>query len=212
VTPSLAIGSLKSQLQNSPPQQNRPKSPIFLGRGVLQLVLNKRHFLMLELMIALFLVLTCALPLAQLPLKALKEETKSAYRIQIHRLADLAFAQFKEKLYRQEISWQELSSPSNDRAVFVTDTVTVGFEQLGAQKFHRKATFYSIGKKGQREEEWRLVTFKVNFKPQEKKYPLFRNKTGSKASSTLTYQVLVSHLGSAIPPATDKEPPQPTKP
>jgi hypothetical protein len=150
-------------------------------------------------MIGLYLVALCALPLAQLPMKALKEETKSAYRMQMHRFADLAFAQVKEKLYRQEISWKQISSPSHHPAILFEDTITVGFEPLGSRQFNRKGTLHSVGKKAQNGEEWRLITFKVTFRPREKKYQLFFNKNGTKASScTFIYQALVNKSNPAV--------------
>ncbi len=144
-------------------------------------------------MLGLYLVSLCTLPLAQLPMKALKKEIESAYRMQMHHFADLAFAQAKEKLYRQEISWKQLSSPSNDPTILCDDTIVIGFEPMGSRKFHRKGALHSVGKKTQNGEEWRLITFKVKFTPQEKNYKLFTNKKGKKISShTFTYQALVN--------------------
>jgi hypothetical protein len=173
---------------------------------------KKCHFLLLELMIGLFLVSLCALPLAQLPMKALKEEIKSAYRLQAHRFADLAFAQTKEKLYRQEISWKDISCSSKAPAILFDDTITIAFEPMGSRKFNRKGTLHSSGEKTQNGKEWRLITFKVTFKPQEKKYKLFFNKNGSKASAcTFIYKVLVSKSNPAQQASSEKELPKPIK-
>jgi hypothetical protein len=142
-------------------------------------------------LIALFLAGMCALPLARLPMQALQEETKSAYRMQMHRLADLAFAKFKEKLYQEEISWKEITSPRGKKALIVLDDkgiVEVGFKPLGIRKFIRKCTLYSVGKKGKSGEELRLATFQVKFTPQEKKYPLF----GKSKAPVFTYQILIT--------------------
>lgn len=161
-------------------------------------------------MIGLYLVGLCALPLAQLPMKALKEETDSAFRMQMHRFADLAFAQIKEKLYQQEIPWKQISSPSKDPALIFEDTVTIGFAPLGSRKFNRKGILHSVGKKTQSGEEWRLITFKVTFQPQDKKYKLFINKKRTKVSScTFVYKVLVNKSNSAEQSLAEKEPPKP---
>lgn len=143
---------------------------------------------MLELLIGLFLVTACALPLAQLPMKAIKEQTQSFYRIQIHRLADLAFAQMKEKLYRQEISWEDLSRSSN--SVILDDIVTLQLGSLGSQKFIRKIILSSVGKQGKEGEEWRLATFKIKFHPLEKKHQLFQKR---KKSSVFSYRVILNN-------------------
>jgi hypothetical protein len=147
---------------------------------------------MLELMIGIFLVCLCALPFAQMPIKALKEETKSAYRTQMHRFADLTFAQIQEKLYGQEISWQEISSASDHPIVVIDDMITISLEPLGTSKFQRKVSLHSKGKKDQKGEEWRLVTLRVRFSPIEKNYHLFLNKTSSTVSRTFTYQILLN--------------------
>jgi hypothetical protein len=147
---------------------------------------------MLELLIALFLVGVCALPLAQLPMKALQEETRSAYRMQLHRLADIAFAEFKEKIYQQEIPWKEICSPREAKSIFIPkEPAKVDFEPLRPRTFERKATFYSVGKKAKNGEEIRKVTFQVAFKTKEKKFLLFRGKKNRYAPSVFTYQIIV---------------------
>ncbi len=148
---------------------------------------------MLELLIALFLVSICVLPLAEIPMRALKEETKSAYRMQFHHYADLAFAEFKEKIYRQEIPWKQICSPNEAKSEFRLEKPA--FDSIGGRKFERKATFYSVGKKGKKGEEVRLVTFKISFKMQEERFSLFRGKKNEKkdryAPRSFTYKMLV---------------------
>lgn len=142
-------------------------------------------------MIGIFLICFCVFPLVRLPTRALNEETKIAYRVQLHRFADLSFAKIKEMLYRQEISWKDLSRTSKEAAVPIDDTIAISLEPLGSRKFQRKVLLYSVGKKDQEGEEWRLVTVKVKFKP------LFLNKGESKAPRTFTYQVLVNQSNPA---------------
>jgi hypothetical protein len=166
-------------------------SPLFPLPQLLRHTLKKRSFLLLELLIGLYLVGLCVLPLAQLPIKALAEETKAAYRMQMHRFADLAFAEIKEKLYRQEISWKQISSSSKHPAIipFKSD-ITISFEPLGSRQFYRQVTLHSIGKKTKSGEEWRLVIVKVNFKAHEKKFILSFHKK-DKSIACFAYRVLV---------------------
>ncbi len=102
---------------------------------------------MLELLIALFLVAACALPLAQLPIKAAQEEFNCAYRMHAERLADLAFAKVKEKLYGQEISWEEICSPRGKGAQVFEDTVSVDIESQNVKKFIRRSTLLRRARK-----------------------------------------------------------------
>jgi hypothetical protein len=167
---------------------------------------HKHHFLMLELLIALFLVGVCALPLAQLPINAVRQEIESSYHIGIQRLADLAFAQIKEKLYRGEITWQEISRSSSNKFMLSDDTDSISFDPLGTQEFNRKRFLYSVGKKGKQGEEWRLVTFKVMFKPRGKKYRFFSGKKKAKTTHVFTYQTQVHKSNiSALTPLVGEE-------
>jgi hypothetical protein len=161
---------------------------------------------MLELLIALFLIGTCALPLAELPMRAVHEAIKTSYRMEMPRLADLAFAEIKGKLYRQEISWSDISSPSDNKAIVMGGDVTIAFEPFMTREFTRKGTLSSVGKKGKEGEEWRLVTFRIVFKPKEKKYKLFRVKTRKKSWVAFSYQILVGKTGLSVPPPI--EPPK----
>jgi hypothetical protein len=165
---------------------------------------------MFELMIALFLVGSFALPLAQFPMGAVQEEYKSAYRMQAQRLADLAFTNVKERLYKKEISWKEIAKPRKDKVLILDDVAEVSFEPLGKRKFTRQATLYSIGKAGKNSEEWRLATVRVKITPQEKRIKLFRSKEKPVKSRIYTYQVLISKSSAAnldIAESTPKNPP-----
>ncbi len=165
-----------------------------------------RTFLMFELMIALFLVGSFALPLARFPMQAIQEEFKSAYRMQAQRLADLAFAEIKEKLYKNEIPWKEIIKPRNNKAVVLNDFPEVAFDPLGKRTFSRQATIHSIGKMGKDSEEWRLATVRVKITPQEKKLKLFRSKKNLVKSRIYTYQILINK-SLPTPPAIAEVPP-----
>lgn len=154
---------------------------------------------MLELMIALFLVGTFALPLARLPMHAMHEEFKSAYRMQAQRLADLRFAEFKEKIYRQEIPWKDIIKTREEKFKLPNEDVEVSFEPLGKRKFLIEKTLHSVGKKTKEGEEYRLATLRVKISPQEIKFKLFRTKKGRVRSRVYTYQTLICK--SAVPAA-----------
>ena len=147
---------------------------------------------MLELMIALCLVATCALPLAQLPKRVIQEEFHSAYRLQAQRLADLAFAEIKEKLYQEKISWKEICSPRGEGSCVLDQIADAPFGRLGVRKFLCKATLHSVGKTGKGSEEFRLATARVTVTPQESGLKLFRTKKNRVRSRIFTYQILLS--------------------
>lgn len=124
-------------------------------------------------------------------MRAIQEEVRSAYRMQAQRLADLAFAEIKEKLYRNEIPWKQIAQPSQEKTVVLEDVVEVAIEPLGKRKFVRRGTLHSVGKKAQNGDEWRLATFRVEIKPLEKGMKLFQGKKNPRTSKSFIYQVLV---------------------
>lgn len=140
------------------------------------------------MLIALFLIGSYALPLAHFPMRAIQEEIKSYYRMELHRLGDLAFGEFKEKLYVKEIPWEAIAHSANDRAKIFDDIVELSIDPIGTRKFKRVATMYSVGKKDREGVEWWLVTFRVKFSPVENRFKLFRAKSNSRF---FTYQVLL---------------------
>lgn len=127
----------------------------------------------------------------RLPLSSLKENYKSAYRMQAQRLSDLAFAKIKEQLYKEEIPWKDIEKSSKEKISILKDTVAVSLETLGKQTFLRQVTLKSISKKEQNASEWFLATFQVTLTPQQTKFKLFRNKKGVSTSRTFSYQVLI---------------------
>ncbi len=66
------------------------------------LIIKKHSFLLLELLVALFLLSTMILPFAYLPIRALQKEYISLQEMQVRRLADLQFSVIKKDLYSQE--------------------------------------------------------------------------------------------------------------
>jgi hypothetical protein len=170
-------------------------------------------------MIALFLVTMFALPMAQLPLKALREETNTAYRMQLHRYGDLAFAEFKEELYQQKIPWKKLCTTKKEPLNEGKD-VNICFTGVGNCKLHRTIAIKSCGKKGKNGEEWRLVTFDVKFtSPNVKKLWLRKAKSRKNPNKrvlspiiTFTYKILVGKDGLiAEAPAQESQAPSPIK-
>lgn len=160
-----------------------------------------RQFLLLELLIALVLVGLCIFPLATVPLSALKEDYNSAYRMQTQRLADLAFADVKQKLYSQELPWKEIVKSRTEKIFLLKDSLDVHLEPQRKRKFLRQVTLKSRLKKGLNSEEWFLATFNVTITPEDKKIQLFRTKKKKIpcASRTFVYQVLIGKTAVAAP-------------
>jgi hypothetical protein len=146
---------------------------------------------MIELLIALFLVTACVLPLARFPFLAAQEEFNSAYRLQVQRLADLACADIQEQLCKEEILWKDIIRSEKDKATVLDNKVTISFDPLGKRTFSVLGTLHSVGKKGPNGEEWRLATVSVNIEPLKKEVKLFRTKKRIMTARIFTYQLLI---------------------
>lgn len=69
---------------------------------------KKNSYLLLETIIALFLITICLLPIAQNPIFFLKSQIISLEKMDLERIADLSFSEIKEKLYKNEIPFDEI--------------------------------------------------------------------------------------------------------
>jgi len=69
---------------------------------------RKKSFLLAEILLTLFLIAVCALPLVKGPIIIFRKELQSIEQIERQRLANLAFFNIKKKLYKKEIPWKEL--------------------------------------------------------------------------------------------------------
>lgn len=72
--------------------------------------LQKRHFQLLEVMIAVFLVVVCALPALNAYLSMNKVQFDQVRLHQRDHLAHLAYGQIVECLYKKMIPWTEVES------------------------------------------------------------------------------------------------------
>lgn len=78
--------------------------------------MTKKHsFLLLELLVALFLLTTMLLPFAYLPIKILQKEYLSFQDLQLRRLADLRFSSIKKNLFDQKKIFLEVFSAKGAR-------------------------------------------------------------------------------------------------
>lgn len=147
---------------------------------------------MLELLIALLLVVTCALPLARMPLHSISAQYKSVYRIHMDRLADLAYKEILEKLYAHEIPWKDLSDSS--KKVILNDVISAEIPGSGKQKFKRRATLSAVGKLGKNGDELRLVKIKIRLEPENKFHA---------RSPIFTYQTIARRTPAPPPPPSE---------
>ncbi|MES2122798.1 MAG: hypothetical protein V4492_08505, partial [Chlamydiota bacterium] len=154
----------------------------------------------------LFLLSTCALPLVHLPMQTLQEAMKSAWRIQMHHYADLAFAEIKEKVYTKQIDWDALSSPRANKNLILSDEVVYALPSTGKRTFCRKGFLHSVGKKTNEDKEFRLVTCTIEFQTKDR-LRLFKLRKRKRDTVSYAYQFTVEKVKGISAPLADAVPP-----
>lgn len=71
---------------------------------------NKRYFQLLEVMIAMFLVALCALPLIHPHLHMYQEQRKTLQELQMDHIAGLLYADVALDLYENKIPWEQIQN------------------------------------------------------------------------------------------------------
>jgi len=66
---------------------------------------NKRHFLLLEVLIAFALIVLCAIPLIAPHVALLKSQRQFIQKIELDHMVNLIYADILEKLHRNDIGW-----------------------------------------------------------------------------------------------------------
>lgn len=110
--------------------QKKPTRPI-----------QKRSFLLFELLVALALVTLCLFPLLKPHFGIQKEQIKEVEMLQLQRFANEAFCKIKEKLYTDEsLNWNYFSKTQSGT---LKETMPV---YLGKDKMRHYQPHYSIEK------------------------------------------------------------------
>lgn len=143
-----------------------------------------RAFLLLELMIALFLVLLCILPFVDIPTKIATEELLFMQRLEMQHISDRTCALIKERIFTKEISWEQLSH--SQKILLIEDVVSIPVKGLEKHRYSRKCRLSSEAKKGVNNEEYRLVTLSITFKKISGALNFFSNS--KKKMMQFTYQ------------------------
>lgn len=147
--------------------------------------MKKKHpFLLLEILIAIFLVSLCLIPLIQTPIRSYRNEFRLLEEIERDRLADWTFSEIKEKLLKNEFPWENFPTPTLTTRPFSLPDATLQIPGLPTKTIQRKFSF-KCGKKGEKVgpkgEIYRLVTLSIHFSPsppkaKEYSYRLFLRK------------------------------------
>jgi hypothetical protein len=137
----------------------------------------KRSFLLLEILIALFLLSLCLFPIARNPIFFLKSQLKIIDEIHCQRIADLTFCKIKEKLYQNEICWDSLIKNKSNSKIYSD----LKDELVEVDNFYKKEIkrSYKISiknqKKGQGNYLYRILNVEIYLLPKNQKKSFIYN-------------------------------------
>jgi hypothetical protein len=140
--------------------------------------MKKRPFLLLEILIAFFLVAICAVPLVRQPLKLYRSEMSQLERMEKERLADWTFIEIKEKLLKNEIPWEKIPGKGVTSAPFSLPDASIEIPGCPPKKVHREFFLTGRGEKvGMNEEIYRQLGVYVYLDKQKYSFRLPIQKT-----------------------------------
>lgn len=128
--------------------------------------MRKRPFILLEILIALTLVILCAIPLIIQPIKAYRFEMKSLEEVEGERLADWTFSEIKESMLKNSISWDKLPSLNETTGPFLLADGTIQLPGREPKKIKRSFSLFGKGQKeGVGGQTYRMIYVKIKFDP-----------------------------------------------
>jgi len=137
------------------------KAPLFFNK-------TKRHFILIEVLIAIALISVFSIPLIRNPIYFCKSQIKSLEKIECERLADLAFLDIKIGIYKKEISVNNLENR-------VEDAIKIPFKSYFLDSLQNKEikSFYKLNSHQTKEtpnnEIYKIVKIKLYLQPIDQK-------------------------------------------
>ena len=158
---------------------------------------KKRTFLLLEILIAIFIVSLCLIPLIQAPIRSYRAEMRLLEEMEGERLADWTFSEIKEKLLKNEIPWEKLPGTEVKSAPFSLPSATIQIFGAKTKKIERTFTL-KCGKIGERTgkngEVYRMFTVAIDFEPR------LSQRKRDKRRGDYTYRLQARKLPREVPP------------
>ncbi|MBI5272373.1 MAG: hypothetical protein HY861_00120 [Chlamydiia bacterium] len=129
--------------------------------------MKKQPFVLFEILIALTLVILCAVPLALKPIQLYRSEMRFFEELEGERLADLTFSEIKESLLRNEIPWKDLPTMNETTESFPLPSSAIYIPGKEPKSIERSFTLFCKGeKRGIENQVYRLLHVKIALRPQ----------------------------------------------
>lgn len=119
--------------------------------------MKKRTFLLLEILIAFFLVSLCAIPLVTGPLKLHRQQTLQLVELEKERLADWTFCEIKEMLLKNEIPWKKIPLKGVETSPFSLKSARIQIPNSKLRNIKREFTLKGRGEKETADQITRIV-------------------------------------------------------
>jgi len=108
--------------------------------------IGAHSYLLLELLVALTLVTLCILPFIRIPSRVVNEELLSIQRLQLQHMSDRTAALIKERIYKHEISWEQILN-LGEKVLILEDEVVLPIKELAGNASRGNAFCILQGKK-----------------------------------------------------------------
>ena len=124
---------------------------------------------MLEILIAIFIMSLCLIPLLQTPIQAYRNEIRLLEEMERERLSDWAFSEIKEKLLKNEIPWEKLPTLEAPAGPFPLPPTLIQIPGSPPKQVERSFTLALKKRGGEKTglkgEIYRMLVVKVLFHP-----------------------------------------------
>ncbi len=146
----------------------------------------KRPFFLLEVLIALALMMVCAVPLIVGPARGFRQEMAKFEEMERERIADLSFAEIKEQLHRNQIPWSRLPALRETKGPFSLKSEAIQIPNQKEKRIERRFFLYGKGeKRTPNGEVIRMIYAKIEFDPplgNKKKHYIYRTMAKKSAA------------------------------
>ncbi|OGN63741.1 MAG: hypothetical protein A3E80_01625 [Chlamydiae bacterium RIFCSPHIGHO2_12_FULL_49_9] len=137
--------------------------------------MKKRPFVLLEVLLALFLVMIAIIPLVRQPFMLYRSEILLLEEMERERLADWTFSEIREQFLKGQIPWKKLPAKGEISSPFSLPKGSIHLPGLASKEVERSFTLRCIGeKKGTQGETYRSLNIAIEFNPalnkKKKKY------------------------------------------
>ncbi len=127
----------------------------------------KRPFALLEVLIALSLVLLCAIPLLVKPIHVYRYEMAALEEMEGERLADWTFSEIKEEMLKGKIPWEKIPKMGHETGPFPLEPGAIQVPGRELKRIERSFTLKGHGeKKGASGQIYRMIYVHLDFRPQ----------------------------------------------